>query len=58
MPSFPARLALKDAKLVLDAASDADLAGARATMTHLQAAVDAGRGDDDMAVLFAAVRPN
>ncbi|MFD8492120.1 NAD-binding protein [Amycolatopsis sp. NPDC059657] len=57
-PSFPARLALKDAKLVLDAASRADLAGARATVTHLQVAVDAGHGDEDMAVLFTAVRPN
>lgn len=55
-PSFPAALAAKDARLVVEAAGEAiDVAGAAATLAHLQAAVDAGRGEDDMAVLYRAV---
>jgi 3-hydroxyisobutyrate dehydrogenase len=55
-PSFPARLAHKDAKLVLEAGDDTvDLAGARATQAHLEAVVEAGHGDEDMAALYLAV---
>jgi 3-hydroxyisobutyrate dehydrogenase len=58
-PAFPARLALKDAKLVLEAGDDTvDLAGARATQAHLEAVVEAGHGDDDMAALYLAVVAN
>lgn len=55
--SFSARLAAKDARLVLEAGGDAvDLAGARATLAHLDAAVEAGFGEEDLAVLHRAVR--
>jgi 3-hydroxyisobutyrate dehydrogenase len=55
-PSFPAGLAAKDARLVIEAAGDAvDVAGARAVLSHLEAAVDAGHGDEDMAALYRAV---
>ncbi|WNV82649.1 NAD(P)-dependent oxidoreductase [Umezawaea sp. Da 62-37] len=58
-PSFPARLAAKDARLVLDAGGDdVDLAGVRATLAHLDAAVGAGFGDEDLGVLHRAVRRN
>jgi len=54
--SFSARLAAKDARLVLDAGGDAvDLAGARATLAHLDAAVDAGFGEEDMSVLHRVI---
>ncbi|QRP43845.1 NAD(P)-dependent oxidoreductase [Amycolatopsis sp. FDAARGOS 1241] len=54
--SFPATLAAKDARLVVEAAGDAiDVAGTAATLAHLQAAVDAGHGEEDMAVLYRAV---
>jgi 3-hydroxyisobutyrate dehydrogenase len=57
-PAFPARLAAKDARLVLDAAGDSvDLAGAGATLAHLEAAIEAGHGEEDMAVLYRAVAP-
>ena len=52
-PLFPAELAAKDARLVLEAAGDAvDLAGAKAVRDHLEAAVSAGYGAEDMAGLF------
>ncbi|WIV56601.1 NAD(P)-dependent oxidoreductase [Amycolatopsis nalaikhensis] len=55
-PSFPAGLAAKDARLVVEAAGDdVDVAGARAVLAHLEAAVDAGHGDEDMAALYRAV---
>ncbi|MDT7727336.1 MAG: 3-hydroxyisobutyrate dehydrogenase [Actinomycetota bacterium] len=55
-PSFPARLAAKDARLVVEAAGDAvDLSGAAATLGHLEAAIEAGYGDEDMAALYRAV---
>jgi 3-hydroxyisobutyrate dehydrogenase len=55
-PAFPARLALKDAKLVLEAGDDTvDLAGARATRAHLETVVETGHGDEDMAALYLAV---
>ncbi|WP_290060266.1 NAD(P)-dependent oxidoreductase [Amycolatopsis solani] len=55
-PSFPAGLAAKDARLVVEAAGDdVDGAGARAAQSHLEAAVEAGHGEEDMAVLYRAV---
>jgi 3-hydroxyisobutyrate dehydrogenase len=54
--SFPASLAAKDARLVVEAAGDAiDVAGAKAALAHLEAAVAAGHGEEDMAVLYRAV---
>ncbi|SFW89029.1 NAD(P)-dependent oxidoreductase [Amycolatopsis australiensis] len=54
--SFPAGLAAKDARLVVEAAAgDVDVAGARAVLAHLEAAVEAGHGDEDMAALYRAV---
>ncbi|GAA1992500.1 NAD(P)-dependent oxidoreductase [Amycolatopsis minnesotensis] len=54
--SFTASNALKDLRLVLEAAGDrADLGGAAAAMAHLKAVVDAGHGDEDMAALYRAV---
>jgi len=54
--AFPAGLAAKDARLVVEAAGDAvDVAGARAVLAHLEAAVEAGHGDEDMAVLYRAL---
>ncbi|MEU6642919.1 NAD(P)-dependent oxidoreductase [Saccharomonospora sp. NPDC046836] len=53
--SFAARHAAKDAGLVLDAAGETDLAGVRAALAHLRAVIDAGHGDEDMAVLYRAV---
>jgi 3-hydroxyisobutyrate dehydrogenase len=56
-PSFPARHAAKDARLVLDAVDeDTDLAGTEATLKHLETAVAQGYGDQDMAVLYRGVR--
>ncbi|WIX89455.1 NAD(P)-dependent oxidoreductase [Amycolatopsis sp. DG1A-15b] len=55
-PSFPAGLAAKDARLVVEAAAEAvDVAGAKAVLAHLEAAVEAGHGDEDMAALYRAV---
>ncbi|MEU4247458.1 NAD(P)-dependent oxidoreductase [Amycolatopsis sp. NPDC026612] len=55
-PAFPAGLAAKDARLVVDAAGDdVDVAGAKAVLAHLEAAVEAGHGDEDMAALYRAV---
>jgi len=56
-PSFPAGLAAKDARLVLEAAGDrADLAGIRAALAHLEETVRLGHGEEDMAALFYACR--
>jgi 3-hydroxyisobutyrate dehydrogenase len=55
--SFSARLAAKDARLVLDAAGDAvDLAVARGALEHLDAAVEAGFGEEDMSVVHRVLR--
>jgi 3-hydroxyisobutyrate dehydrogenase len=55
-PAFPAGLAAKDARLVVEAAGDdVDLAGARAVLAHLDAVVAAGHGEEDMAALYRAV---
>lgn len=54
--AFPAELAAKDARLVIEAAADdVDVAGAKAVLAHLEATVEAGHGDEDMAALFRAV---
>ena len=56
-PSFPAKLAAKDARLVLEAAGDAaDLAGIRAALAHLEKTVALGHGEDDMAAMYYACR--
>jgi 3-hydroxyisobutyrate dehydrogenase len=56
-PSFATRHAAKDAQLVLDAAGDElDLGGVRAGLAHLQAAMDSGHADDDMASLYYGTR--
>jgi 3-hydroxyisobutyrate dehydrogenase len=55
-PAFPAGLAAKDARLVVEAAGSAvDVAGAKAALAHLAAAVEAGHGDEDMAALYRVV---
>jgi 3-hydroxyisobutyrate dehydrogenase len=52
-PSFAAKHAAKDARLVLDAAGDrVDLAGIRAALAHLDAAIASGHADEDMAALY------
>ncbi len=54
--AFPAGLAAKDARLVVEAAADdVDVAGAKAVLAHLDAVVEAGHGDEDMAALYRAV---
>jgi len=54
--AFPADLAAKDARLVVEAAAgDVDVAGAKAVLAHLESTVAAGHGDEDMAALFRAV---
>jgi 3-hydroxyisobutyrate dehydrogenase len=57
-PSFALRWALKDAGLVEEAARAAglDLPLARTIAGRMQAAVDAGHGDDDMAATAEAGR--
>jgi 3-hydroxyisobutyrate dehydrogenase len=55
--SFSASLAAKDARLVLEAAGEhADLGGIAAALAHLEAAEQAGHGEDDMAALYTGVR--
>ncbi|GAB3574938.1 NAD(P)-dependent oxidoreductase [Amycolatopsis endophytica] len=54
--AFASRHAAKDARLVLDAAGDGiDLAGTRAALAHLDAAIADGHGDEDMAALIHGV---
>jgi 3-hydroxyisobutyrate dehydrogenase len=53
-PSFPLRLAHKDARLAIDAGLDLPLLAA--VERRLQAAIDAGHGDDDMAAAIEAGR--
>lgn len=54
--SFPARLAVKDAGLVLEAGGTAvDLAVARAAYEHMRRADELGYGDADMAAVYHAV---
>jgi len=57
--SFPASLAAKDARLVVEAAGDQiDVAGAAAALAHLEAAVEAGHGEDDMAAVYEGIVKN
>ncbi|MGH3437618.1 MAG: NAD(P)-dependent oxidoreductase [Sciscionella sp.] len=53
--SFPLSLAAKDARLVLDAAGDPELAGTRGALTNLERAERAGHGGEDMAALFYGI---
>ena len=57
--SFSAKLARKDAGLVLDAAASRDLhlAVAEAVAARFDEAIDAGHGDEDMAVVYEAIKP-
>lgn len=57
-PSFPLELALKDARLVAEAADAAgvDAAVVRAVIERMSEAVDAGHGREDMAAVVAATR--
>ena len=55
--SFATRHAAKDARLVLDAADEqVDLGAVRAALAHLEAAISAGHGDEDMAAVYYGLR--
>ena len=58
--SFSASLARKDASLVLDAAqaSGLRLPMTEAAATHFDEAIDAGHGEEDMAAVYQAARPD
>ncbi len=58
-PSFSAKLARKDAGLVLDAAEarDLDMAVASAVAARFDQAIGEGRGEDDMAAVYEATKP-
>ena len=54
-PSFPLRLAAKDARLVLEAAGDnLELPATRATAEQMERATELGHGDSDMAATYYA----
>jgi 3-hydroxyisobutyrate dehydrogenase len=57
--SFSAKLARKDAALVLDAAGarDLDMAVASAVATRFDEAIEAGHGEEDMAAVYEAAKP-
>jgi 3-hydroxyisobutyrate dehydrogenase len=57
--SFSARLARKDAALVLEAAGarDLDMAVASAVAARFDEAIEAGHGEDDMAAVYEAAKP-
>ena len=57
--SFSAKLARKDAALVLEAARarDLDLAVASAVAARFDDAIEAGHGDEDMAAVYEATKP-
>ena len=57
--SFSARLARKDAALVLDAAGarDLDMAVAAAVTAHFDEAIGACHGEEDMAAVYEATKP-
>ena len=57
--SFSARLARKDAALVLDAAGarDLDMAVATAVTARFDEAIEAGHGEEDMAAVYEATKP-
>ncbi len=58
--SFSAKLARKDAALVLEAAEarGLDLAVASAVAARFDEAIEAGHGEDDMAAVYEAAKPN
>ncbi|HEX2397212.1 MAG TPA: NAD(P)-dependent oxidoreductase [Solirubrobacteraceae bacterium] len=58
-PSFPLRLAAKDARLVLEAARGAGLSLPlmRATCTQFERSIGQGHGDEDMAAAYWSSRP-
>jgi 3-hydroxyisobutyrate dehydrogenase len=58
-PSFPLRLACKDASLVLQEAErrELDLPATRAALRQLERAQELGLGDQDLAAVYQAVRP-
>lgn len=58
-PSFPVRLALKDARLVVRAAANwgVELPFAEAAAARMQRALDEGHGDEDMAAVAEVARP-
>lgn len=53
-PSFPLRLARKDAALIVEAAGDVDLPLARATSAQFDRAFELGHGDEDMIAIYSA----
>jgi 3-hydroxyisobutyrate dehydrogenase len=57
--SFSAKLARKDAGLVLDAAGarDLEMAVASAVAARFDEAIEAGHGEDDMAAVYEAAKP-
>ena len=57
--SFPAKLARKDAGLVLDAAEEKglDMVVARAVAARFDEAIEAGHGEEDMAAVYEAAKP-
>jgi len=57
-PAFPLDGALKDARLIVEAATEAGVQArvAEAVAAHLQAAAEAGHGRDDMAAVWNVVR--
>jgi 3-hydroxyisobutyrate dehydrogenase len=57
-PAFPLRLALKDARLVHEAAETfgLELPGVEAAAEELALALEAGHGDEDMAAVHEAVQ--
>ena len=57
--SFSAKLARKDAGLVLDAARDRalDMALASAVAARFDEAIEAGHGEEDMAAIYQAAKP-
>lgn len=58
--SFSARLARKDAGLVLEAAEGEglDMVVARAVAARFDEAIEAGHGEEDMAAVYEAAKPN
>ena len=58
--SFSAKLARKDAGLVLEAAEGAglDMVLARAVAARFDEAIEAGHGEEDMAAVYEAAKPN
>ena len=57
--SFSANLARKDASLVLDAAqaSGLRLLMTEAAATHFDEAIESGHGEEDMAAIYQAAKP-